>query len=166
MHQRTLRPPYIPLTEPWPRNRETIDVSSFLLPPSHPFVYQFLQPVHSKLASFPPSFRHGTRRERYDTGSINSAAAASCPLPRSSRANLSIRERFRPVEHRNGWNIQESGGNRGKKSTEQDLFFSSRDVCGWPISLQPTRPFDVDIILGPWYWCCDKKSTFFYISSV
>lgn len=151
---------YSPLTEPWPRNRETIDVSSFLLPPSRPFVYQFLQPVHSKLASFPPSVSGmelaGNATTRAQLTRQRRQAV------RSSRANLSIRERFRPVEHRNGWNIQESGGNRGKKSTEQGLFFSSRDACGWPISLQPTRPFrlDVDIILGSWYWT--KSQRFLY----
>lgn len=66
--------------------------SSSLCPPVFPNLST------PKLASFSPVSRHG----RHDTGSIN--REASC-LDRFG-------ERFRAVEHRNGWNIQESGSNR------------------------------------------------------
>lgn len=83
-----------------PRNRETIDVSSF--PPPPPFVHQFFPTCPLQNSPLFPQFPGTETHGRHDTGSIN--REASC-LDRFG-------ERFRAVEHRNGWNIQESGGNR------------------------------------------------------
>lgn len=129
----------------WPRNRETIDVSSFPSPP--PFIYQFLPTCPLQNSPLFPHFPGIQKLER--RAQLTEKQALSLNTTEVHKLINSANAVSARLNTATGEISRNPGGGR-EKIGGTGAILCDRDGLrgGWPISLRPTRQFR----LYQWWW--------------